>query len=96
MTPEIDLAIKLATFLGLLGSAALILFKIGRLTGQFEAAHVQQAGDIAALKTSIEKIGALMTEVAVQKQQLDTLSKRQDLLDKRYEDLRRGDGYIKP
>jgi hypothetical protein len=94
MPAELDLAIKALELVGFLGSAALILFRMGRITERFEMIGQQQATEITALKLSVEKLSLLMTEVALQKQRLDTMDRRQELMDKRYEDLRRGVGKI--
>jgi hypothetical protein len=94
MPAELDLAIKALELVGFLGSAALILFRMGRITERFEMIGKYQAQEITELKIGVEKLSLLMTEVALQKQRLDTMDFRQGVLDKRYEDLRRGVGKI--
>jgi len=49
----------------------------------------QQATEIAALKDEIKELSKLVTEVAVQ-------SKRLDILEQRYEELRHGEGFVFP
>jgi hypothetical protein len=94
MPADLDLSIKVVELVGFLGSAALILFRMGRITERFEMIGKHQAAEITELKLGVEKLSLLMTEVALQKQRLDTMDRRQETLDKRYEDLRRGVGKI--
>jgi hypothetical protein len=44
----------------------------------------------------MEKFSAALTELAVQKSRLDSQGERLNLMDRRYEELRHGEGFVFP
>jgi hypothetical protein len=51
--------------------------------------------DMAAVQNEIAKIGQLMTQVAVQKERMDSLGAQLNRLDIRYDELRHGSGFVR-
>lgn len=92
----LDLAFKVLQIIALLGGGALLLFKLGRTTERVEQTLERQnvilqqnADEIVALKEETKKVNLVLTEIALQKQQLE-------MLDRRYEELRHGEGFVFP
>ena len=64
------------------------------MTERFELIGAQQAKELAELKLHVQKIGYLMTDVALQKQRLDSQSERLNTIDRRMDEMRHGQGFI--
>lgn len=92
----LDLVLKLATLAGVVGGGGTIVWRMSRMATRFEMIGSAQANEIAALKDEMIKMRELMTAVAVQKVLIENQSERLNLLDKRYEELRHGEGYVFP
>lgn len=90
----IDTILKLVEIAAILGGGGTVSFKIGRTLSRFETALSSQAVDVVDLKNDVKKIGELMTTVAVQNQRLDSINERQNLFDKRLDELRHGEGWV--
>jgi hypothetical protein len=86
---SIDSALKLIEIVSILGGGGMVAFRLGKNSQVVREAMRQQAAEIAALKDEIKELSKLVTEVAVQ-------SKRLDILEQRYEELRHGDGFVFP
>ena len=86
---SIDTAFKLIEIVSMLGGGGLVAFRLGKNSQVVREAMRQQATEIAALKDEIKELSKLVTEVAVQ-------SKRLDILEQRYEELRHGEGFVFP
>lgn len=79
---ELDLVFRGVEVLAIVGGGGFALFKLGRLWGRM-------AVDIEALKNETKKVGDILTTIAVQKQQIETIERR-------IEELRHGEGFIFP
>lgn len=86
---SLDTALKLAEIVSILGGGSLVAFRLGKSSQVVKEAMRQQAAEIAMLKDEIKELSKLVTEVAVQ-------SKRLDILEQRYEELRHGEGFVLP
>ncbi len=86
---SIDTAFKLIEIASILGGGGLVSFRLGRNSQVVREAMRQQAAEIAMLKDEIKELSKLVTEVAVQ-------SSRLDMLEKRYDELRHGEGFVFP
>jgi hypothetical protein len=86
---SIDTAFKLIEIASMLGGGGLVAFRLGKNSQVVREAMRQQAAEIAMLKDEIKELSKLVTEVAVQ-------SKRLDILEQRYEELRHGEGFVFP
>jgi hypothetical protein len=86
---SIDTAFKLIEIVSILGGGGLVAFRLGKNSQVVRESMRQQATEIAALKDEIRELSRLVTEVAVQ-------SARIDMLEKRYEELRHGEGFVFP
>lgn len=86
---SLDTIFKLIEIVSILGGGGLVAFRLGRNSQVVREAMRQQATEIAALKDEIKELSKLVTEVAVQ-------SKRLDMLEQRYEELRHGEGFVFP
>ncbi len=84
-------------------AAILFIFKSGRSTeslGQAVTALrdvvLGQGSEIKELRSEMKQFGAILTQMAVQKERIDMLLERVQLLDDRYEELRHGEGFVYP
>lgn len=80
----------------ILQAATLLSFIIGFVWGTTRVAILvgQITHQIQAMQDDIAVLNKLLVEIAVQKQRLDAQGERLNMLDRRYEDLRRGKGRI--
>lgn len=92
----LDLVIKLGTLVSMIGGGGIIIWRISRMATRFEMFGRAQADEIKEIKNEMVAMRALMTAVAVQKERLDGQAERLNLLDRRYEELRHGEGYVFP
>ena len=86
---SLDTVFKLIEIVSILGGGGLVAFRLGKNSQVVREAMRQQAAEIASLKDEIKELSKLVTEVAVQ-------SKRLDMLEQRYEELRHGEGFVFP
>ena len=93
--------LQLAEIVSILGGGALVAVGIGRFSGNIAANMRLQATEIKALQIEIKALqdeiktlSKLLTEVAVQRQQIVDLHRRLDAHDRALEELRRGEGLI--
>jgi TolA-binding protein len=93
---SLDIALKVAEIVSVLGGGTVVAFRLGRTTQRVEAAMTQQGYEINSLRDEIKTLSKLITEVALQGQRLDMQDKRLDTLDRRYEELRHGEGFAFP
>lgn len=92
--PIIDLVFKLSTLLSVVVAGGAIIWRMSRMATCFEIIGETQAREIASLKDEMIELRKLMTAVAVQKVMLEGQAERLNLLDRRYEELRHGRGYV--
>lgn len=62
----LDTGIRLAEFVGLIGSVGYASVRIGRLSGRFEVLITQQGKEITALQDHMEPLTTTTTAIAVQ------------------------------
>ncbi len=86
---SVDTAFKLVEIVSILAGGGMVAFRLGKNSQVVREAMRQQASEIAALKDEIKELSKLVTEVAVQ-------SKRLDILEQRYEELRHAEGFVFP
>jgi len=82
-----------AGFSGLCAAAAFLFRKGGDYT-RLEMAVKNALTEISELKSEVSQVGQVLTKLAVQSERLDHITQRQNMIDRRMDDLRRGDGYI--
>lgn len=75
----------------LVGTALVYAFKSGRFAESIE--RMQE--EIREMKEVAKAMSKVVTNMAVQNTRLDTAAERLNTMDKKIEDLRRGDGYIR-
>lgn len=88
-----DWTIRLGDVLVFVGLLATLFLFVTRIGGYVYSNEVMMK-DITELKSAIRDITRVLTEVAVQKTRLDAQAERQNLLERRLEDLRHGRGFI--
>lgn len=93
---SLDTILRVVEIASIICGGGLVAFKLGRSTEKIQAsidvqaqAASYQAGEIASLKAEMKKLSDILTQLALQGQRLD-------MLDKRYEELRHGEGYVFP
>jgi hypothetical protein len=91
---SLDLILKVGEIVTIIGSVGVGLFTIGRSTSRMETLITTQADDILGVKAELKKLTDVITVQAVQTTRIDNLSSLLTSVEKRVEDLRRGNGYI--
>jgi acyl carrier protein phosphodiesterase len=86
--------LRIAEILGVIGGGTIVMVGLGRTTGRLEAAIKQQADEIKIMRDDIREINKVLSLVAVQATRLDVVDQRLQSIDNRYEDLRRGNGWM--
>lgn len=84
----LDAILKVIEIVSFLGGGGLVFFRLGRVTASVQSAMATQTADISELKQDIKVVSRVLTELAVQKTRLDNI-------DKRIDELRHGDGWIR-
>ena len=92
---DVDLWLKIINLVALIGGAGAILYRLGVAVSRFGTIGKQQALEITILKVDVKAISEVVTKVAVQNQRLDNMAERIAMIDRRMEDLRRGEGFVK-
>jgi hypothetical protein len=92
----LDLVLKIGNLVIMLGGGGMIVWRMSRMATRFELIGDAQAKEITEIKNEVTAMRVLMTAVAVQKERLDSQGERLNLLDRRYEELRHGEGFIYP
>lgn len=94
--PSLDTILRVAEIFSILGGGGLVAFKVGRSTEAMDAAVAAQEktaqalkSEIDGLKEEVKQVGKILTQLALQEQRLN-------MLDKRYEELRHGEGFVFP
>lgn len=92
----LDLVLKIGNMVIMLGGGGVIIWRMSRMATRFELIGDAQAREISEIKNEMTAMRVLMTSVAVQKERLDGQAERLNLLDKRYDELRHGEGFVYP
>lgn len=93
---NVDLAFKAAEVLSIFGGGSFMLVKLGRAVERFEILGALQSKEIAELKTEVVTMRNVITQVALQNERLDQISKRINNQDETILLMRKGEGYIFP
>lgn len=80
--------------LGLLVTSGSFLFRKGGDLQKLQMAVKTALEEIGQLKQEVSKIGHILTQVAVQNERLDNIGQRMNMMDRRTDELRRGQGFI--
>jgi hypothetical protein len=86
---QLDTIFKVVEIVSILGGGGLVAFRLGKNSQAVREAMRQQAAEITLLREEVKELSKLVTEVAVQ-------SKRLDILEQRYDELRHGEGFVFP
>lgn len=73
----------------ILGGGAIFMLKAGKSAGRIETQLAHHTQSIAELAADLKAIQPILATIAVQKNQIDTLTKW-------YDELRHGEGYVFP
>lgn len=74
----------------LLFAGGMVFYRLGGIAQQFKI-HSQEISD---LKITVQKTAELITEMAIQTTRMDAMAQRLNLVEKWYDELRRGIGFI--
>ena len=91
---SLDSFLKIGEITAIVGSAAAALIAVGRSTSRVELRITRQSDDITDLKNDVKELNKLMTAVALQSQRMDMLNERINMMDRRYDELRHGQGWV--
>jgi cell division protein FtsB len=91
---SLDTGLKVVEIASILGSMAVVFYKMGGVTSRVETLLAQSANEISSLKSSIQAMSEVVTKVAVQSTRLDNQADRIAATERHIEDLRHGDGFI--
>lgn len=98
MTPEawVALFIGLATIaLTVWGAAWYMGNLVGKSVTKFESIGERQAGEITEMKTAIERLEDKVGTIAVDRERANGLERRIATLERWYDELRHGQGFIR-
>lgn len=88
--------VKIVIELGGGGAAiAVVLVKMGRMTGTFEQVSIQQTQEIAEMHEELKAVQKMVVDIAVQKVMLENMQVQITTLIKWYDEIRHGKGFIK-
>lgn len=76
--------------ISLVGTAIAYAFRSGRFAESIKSMQ----NEITEMKDVAKAMAKIVTSMAVQTTRLDTAAERLNVMDRKIEDLRRGDGYI--
>lgn len=90
----LELIFRTIEIIAVIGGGIIILLKMGRMMGSFEAVSMQQTHEIGEMKAEMKGLSQLITAVAVQK--VEMAGMREEILQLRrwYDELRHGKGYV--
>lgn len=88
--------LQLIQITAMIGGGALILLRMGRMMGAFETIGTQQSREITMIKDEIKEIRTVVTHVAVQKVEINSLREEVGYLRKTLDELRHGEGFTLP
>lgn len=89
ITAIADLVFKALQIVTLLGGGIYVVFKLGRVTERVENMLATQTKELTALKEETKKVSEVLTQIALQKREIE-------ILNERYEELRHGEGFVYP
>jgi hypothetical protein len=89
MDPMVYIAVGFVQTMAILGGGAIFMLKAGKSAGRVETLLAHHTESIAELAADLKEIRPLLSTIAVQKNQIDNLTKW-------YDELRHGEGYVFP
>lgn len=89
---EFDVLLKVVEFITLVGGGAVIFIRLGRTAQKFD----QHSEAIMEMKTELKGFREVVTTLAVQDTRMNAMQEQLTILDKRYEELRHGEGMVFP
>ncbi|MDE2468553.1 MAG: hypothetical protein KGL35_07385 [Bradyrhizobium sp.] len=99
----VSIVVGVVQTLAILGGGGMVAFRLGRSTQKVESAIAAQEGNfrqanavIAEIKGEIVAMRGLMTEVALQKQEITQIRQDTAQLREWYDALRHGEGFVRP
>lgn len=92
----VESVLKVLEIVSILGGGGTVAYRLGRTTERVEQTLAnqnillaQQSDEIRALKDETKKWNEVLTQIALQKRDIE-------LLNDRYEELRHGEGFVHP
>jgi hypothetical protein len=85
----------LLTFVGGVVVAATFLYNRGRRDSRLEEAMTLCLKEISQIKSELSEFSKAITQLAVQKERMDGMSDRLNMMDRRYDEIRHGDGFVR-
>ena len=79
----------------IIGGGLLILVRMGRMMGAFETIGKQQAFEISEIKNDIKEIRTVVTTVAVQKVEINSIQEQITRLWTIVDEIRHGQGLVR-
>lgn len=76
MTNLVQLFLQSLQLISVVGAAAFLLLRLGKMAGKFEAIGVQQSSEIAELKTGMAKVEGVLVTLASQSGRIDRIEDR--------------------
>lgn len=83
------------TIVGMLAMAASFVYRRGRGESTLESTVLAAMEQIEGMKRQLEGLAEVVTAQAVQNNRIDNLAEQVSSIDRRVEDMRRGNGYIR-
>lgn len=96
LTVLIDIVVKILQLAVIIGGGGMLLYKGGRFVQRLDQTMTAQAADIKELKDETKKVTEVVTKIAVQDERLTSHDRRIQLMEDRWEELRRGEGFVLP
>lgn len=93
---NLDSLLKALEILAIMGASIVFVFKLGRVTTRFELIGTMQGREISELKNEVKALSGILVNQALQTQRLDMQAERLVILEKRLEELRHGEGFVRP
>lgn len=93
---NVQILLQVLQIVAIVGGGGVVAFRLGRVTQRVEMSLDTQNKAISGLQDDVKELNRVVTSVALQGQRIDTLGARIDLLDKRYEEIRHGEGFVFP
>ena len=94
MTEFLEITYKSLEIITLVGGGGYAIFKIGRVAEKVQLTLDHQNAELDVMKQELKTLNELMTNVAIQKQQMATMQEHINRLEGWYDELRRGTGFI--
>jgi hypothetical protein len=97
VTAVLDLTVTLGNIIEIgviIAGGIAVLLKTSTNVSLLNAGLIAVKDDMVRMQTEIKEMAAVITQLSVQTVRMDALSERIAMLDRRYEELRRGNGWV--